>query len=195
MKYNANLIHALKLAAFLALPWLGMGSDERNWKWLPGADHPCNIVRMPFDELFDTFGPQGIPPLHSEPIVLVHHDGQPERNAAFAQLTLADRILDFFEPDFEVTLSSSNSFSEHRRTIPFSQYLNESFLAQETTPDQSSNETWYLFGETYSDEWNDLVRFKIFMQLLLDFSRLVCCDTNAVIILFAFLYLNLLYFN
>ena len=27
-----------------------------------------------------------------------------------------------------------------------------------TTPDQLSNETWYLFGETYSKEWKELLQ-------------------------------------
>lgn len=105
---------------------------------------------MTHEELYAKFGLRGLPPLHPEPIILLHNRSS-ERNVHFRQLTQQDRILDSFEPGFVVTLSSSNSFSEHRRTVPLAQYMTESLSAQETTPDQGSNETWYLFGETYTD--------------------------------------------
>ena len=78
-------------------------------------------------------------------------------------------IVEFFPPDFNVTLSSSNSFSEHRRTIPLQTYIEEIITnsssstatpgsSSTVSPDTRSNETWYLFGETYSDEWKRLLR-------------------------------------
>ena len=107
--------------------------------------------------------------MHPYPLVIV---GKSNGNEVFFQKTRSDQILNAFPPQFHVTLSSSNSFSEHRRTIPFSQYLEEiSTAGAETLPDQLSNETWYFFGETYSDEWK---------QLLEDYELPLCvaCKTN-----------------
>jgi hypothetical protein len=134
---NAFNIFAIVL---LSLSWLSSA-----WKWLPEDDHPCNIKRMSREEIYVKFGPRGLPPLHPEPIILLHNRSS-DRNTHFRELTRQDRLLDFFEPI--VTLSSSNSISEHRREVPLAQSLSESLSARETTPDQ---ETWYLFGETYTD--------------------------------------------
>jgi hypothetical protein len=71
------------------------------------------------------------------------------RNENFRNLTTRRSLLDNFPPHFHVTLSSSNSFSEHRRTVPFEVYLEEMHTREETLPTQLSNESWYLFGETY----------------------------------------------
>ena len=54
-------------------------------------------------------------------------------------------------------LSSSNSFSEHRRTVTLRQYLYET-IQNPVTPNQKANETWYFFGETYSLPWKELLR-------------------------------------
>ena len=127
--------------------------NEKQWKWIPQAEHPCNIVRMTQDELFSTFGPMGLPSLHPEPIVIVGS----QKNAKFREMTSQVNITKSLPPNFNITLSSSNSFSAHRRTIPLTQYLEE--ISQNdaiTTPDQLSNETWYLFGETYMKEWQSL---------------------------------------
>jgi hypothetical protein len=136
-------------AVFLLSLWLSQGAPQA-WKWLPDDDHPCNIKRMSPKDFYRKFGPRGLPPLHPEPIILLHNRSS-DRNTDFRELTNQDRLLDFFEPGFIVTLSSSNSISEHRRDVPLSQYLSESFSARETTPNQASNETWYLFGETFTD--------------------------------------------
>lgn len=125
------------------------------WEWIPEDEHPCTITRLTAKDFLQKFGRRGLPPLHAEPVVIVRN---PKTNENFRSLTLRDNLLEFFEPSFSVTLSSSNAFSEHRRTIPFQQYLNESWTAFETTPDQLSNETWYLFGETYTTEWKKLLQ-------------------------------------
>lgn len=124
-------------------------------RWDPGANHTCNIKRLTFSQVFKVFGPNGVPPLYHEPIILLRQEG---RNDLFRERTRKDTILDNFPPDFNVTLSSSNSLSEHRRIIPFWKYLNESWTIAETPMGQKSNESWYLFGETYTDEWKPLLQ-------------------------------------
>jgi len=118
------------------------------WDWIPEDRHPCNIERMTIDEVKEKFGPQGLPPLYEKPLILV---GDASRNENFRRLTHPDHLLDNFPPDFSITLSSSNSLSEHRRTATLKKYLNETLTLQETLPNQRSNESWYLFGETYTD--------------------------------------------
>lgn len=142
--------------------------------WNPDNDHhPCTIqhIIQNQQDLIDLLGRQSfdsrksfptIPPLFPEPIViknasLVH---QLERNAYFRQLVRADKIyqtltLNETKPNFTVTLSSSNALSEKRRSLPLSDYLHE-FQSTPVTPyTQLSNESWYLFGETYGDLWKE----------------------------------------
>jgi hypothetical protein len=73
------------------------------------------------------------------------------RNELFRNRTEVGSIRLNFPPDFAVTLSSSNSFSEHRKTVPLDTYLNEIMAGNggETPLVALSNESWYLFGETY----------------------------------------------
>ena len=124
------------------------------YRWDPDRTR-CNIRRVTLEQLTTEFGARGLPPLYHEPIV-IHNTGN--RNHVFRDLSNSSKIVDSFPPAFEVTLSSSNSFSAHRRTIPLSQYLQETLDPQrQVTPDQLSNETWYLFGETYSDEWKSFL--------------------------------------
>ena len=123
--------------------------------WNPKDIHPCTIERLSMTEFNAKYGHEGgLPPLYPFPLVITAGTGS-NRNQRFRDLTQLDTILKSFPNDFNVTLSSSNSFSEHRRTIPFAQYLKE-VDTNRTTPDQNSNETWYLFGETYSPEWKQL---------------------------------------
>lgn len=136
--------------------------------WDPRQDHPCTIERLTMIEFENQYGPQGgLPPLYPRPIVITTSTTDDDdassayhnRNQQFREMTKADTILQNFPVNFTVTLSSSNSFSEHRRTIPFSQHLLDETLARkEISPDQRSNETWYLFGETYSNEWKQLLQ-------------------------------------
>lgn len=80
------------------------------------------------------------------------------RNPRLRDLTRSDTILDSFPANFTVTLSSSNSFSEHRRTVPLARYLEEVATGPPLDATTKSNETWYLFGETYSEEWKELLK-------------------------------------
>jgi len=127
------------------------------------------IRKMTYDEVFQKFGPRGFPPLYKEPIVVVVHDGDTtndeasttlspsSRNARFRDLTRQETILNNFPENFNVILSSSNSLSEHRRTTTLAQYINETVEKFETLPDQPANVSWYLFGETYTDDWRSLL--------------------------------------
>jgi hypothetical protein len=125
-------------------------------RWDPAATHPCNINKMSVTDYRARFGKSGLPPMYHQPVVITMDDNA-QRNERFRYLSKREHLLDSFPSNFFVTLSSSNSFSEHRRTIPFSQYLQEMEDQSETLPDQRSNETWYLFGETFSDEWKDFL--------------------------------------
>jgi hypothetical protein len=125
-------------------------------EWNPKDNHPCTIERVSLDDFLQRFDREGgLPPLFPSPLVI--SDVPEDRNKQFRFLTRSDTILQNFPSNFTVTLSSSNSFSEHRRTIPLNQYLKE-VDTQITTPNQKSNETWYLFGETYSQEWKRLLQ-------------------------------------
>mmetsp|Transcript_569 Transcript_569/g.1002 ORF Transcript_569/g.1002 Transcript_569/m.1002 type:complete len:341 (-) Transcript_569:597-1619(-) len=136
-------------------------SNNNNNKWRWDLDNArCNIRRITLDQLWKEFGKQGIPPLYHEPII-IYDTAKNHHNHVFRQLCRhPSKLLHQFPPNFQVTLSSSNSFSAHRRTIPLTQYIQESVWDQpETYPNQllRSNETWYLFGETYSPEWKDFL--------------------------------------
>mmetsp|Transcript_31302 Transcript_31302/g.52192 ORF Transcript_31302/g.52192 Transcript_31302/m.52192 type:complete len:304 (+) Transcript_31302:8-919(+) len=123
--------------------------------WDPNDDHPCTIEHLSMQDFEAEYGPNGgLPPFFPRPLVI---RAEKARNVRFRDLTRFDSIQQSFPSNYSVTLSSSNSFSEHRRTIPFSQYLYE-VASQWTSPDQKSNETWYFFGETFSPEWEKLLQ-------------------------------------
>lgn len=142
-----------------ASPPSSANKDESQsvWKWRPEVPHPCTVHHMTMEEVHDMFGTEGIPVLYPDPLVIVADDK--DRNAKLRHLTQSDQFVSNFPPNFNVTLSSSNSFSQHRRTIPLQQYLDEMKQHNGTTvPNQRSNESWYLFGETYSQEWKNLLQ-------------------------------------
>jgi type II secretory pathway pseudopilin PulG len=123
-------------------------------RWDPGGNHRCNIQRVTVDQLYATFGKDGLPPLYHSPIIILANT---TRNVEFRKRTSLEQIVQSLPMGFHVTLSSSNSFSEHRRTVPLTQYLQEIQQVEETTPEMLANETWYLFGETFSNEWKELL--------------------------------------
>lgn len=130
------------------------GDGKQKWNWDPSSTtHRCNIRRISRLELLTSFGNAGLPSLYPYPLVIYRGN----ENSVFANLTTVDNLLLNFPPDFHVTLSGSDSLSSHRRTIPLKQYLDEILTANdgsgETLPNQLGNETWYFFGETFSDEW------------------------------------------
>jgi hypothetical protein len=66
--------------------------------------------------------------------------------------------------DIDITLSSSNSYSERRRTVPLSTYISE-FTSTTATATATAtakakataNSSWYFFGETFSPPWTALL--------------------------------------
>ena len=139
-------------------------SNHSDWRWDPKGQHRCNITRISRTGLHRRFGISGLPKLYPYPLVIydvyIDPENEPRRNTVFVEKTTFENLPSCFPSDFNVTLSSSSSFSAHRRTIPLVQYLEEITTANggrgETYPDQLSNETWYLFGETYGDEWKKM---------------------------------------
>ena len=93
-----------------------------------------------------------VPSLYHVPIIIQQNRTV---NELFRYKTHRHRILQQFHnyTTFRVTLSSSNALSEHRQTVLFHDYLNTSYTLREIYPDEWSNESWYLFGETYTQEW------------------------------------------
>jgi hypothetical protein len=117
-------------------------------------DYPCNIRRIRYSELQTVFPPLGlVPSLYPKPFIITT---DLRYNAEFAERTTICEISRQFPHNFNVTLSSSNSYSSHRRVIPLTQYLQES-LDYDTSYLNKSNETWYLFGETFHPEWTQLL--------------------------------------
>lgn len=163
------LCFATKYARIVAANFVSEGGDKlsgggENTGWAPKDDHPCTVERVSMEDFLKKYGDQGgLPPLFPRPLVITNAatPGNPKvgRNAKFQNLTRADSILHSFPTNFSVTLSSSNSFSEHRRTISFAQYLEEVRNGPALEADVKSNETWYLFGETYSPEWKNLLQY------------------------------------
>ena len=138
---------------------------SEEWKWNIDAKHRCNIPKMNIQQLFQRH-PHGLPPLYHEPVILYYNAEQQQlqnQNGCipvhFTYMSSYENITkSTFTDDFQVTLSSSNSFSAHRRTITLDQYLNETLSKKEILPTQLANETWYLFGETYSKDWTDVLQ-------------------------------------
>lgn len=128
--------------------------EASSWKWDPSSKHRCNLEQWTESQLYGQFGQHGLPPLYHSPIVIL---ANASRNVVFRDMTSSARIVQALPERFQVTLSSSNSFSHHRRTIPLTQYLQEIMELAETTPDKLSNETWYLFGETFSPQWKEFL--------------------------------------
>ena len=142
------------------------------YRWNPADDHPCNIPRVPLTRLQQHFPPDGkVPPLYPTPFILAANlDNQDHgihantttnihpRNHGFRQKTALDTILQHFPTNFTVTLSSSNALSEHVREITLEQYLHETLSHRETLPTVPASENWYLFGHTFSSEWQNLTQ-------------------------------------
>uniref|UniRef100_A0A7S3Q1M7 JmjC domain-containing protein n=1 Tax=Chaetoceros debilis TaxID=122233 RepID=A0A7S3Q1M7_9STRA len=137
-------------------------SAGEKFKWELESAHRCNIRRVEIKNLFTLFKSGLLPPLYHEPLVIYSDDiskadlSNDGMCSKLSEITSLQNITSTLPDEFEVTLSSSNSFSAHRQTIPLTQYLNET-LTSETLPHHLSNETWYLFGETYSDEWQNML--------------------------------------
>jgi hypothetical protein len=120
--------------------------------WDPHGNHSCNIRRLSWNDLQQLFQGGLLPPLFPEPVVI-----HANHNAPFRNQTSRKQLLRQFPRNFSVVVTSSNAYSEHRRTVTLAQYLQESWQAKETRATQRANETWYLFGETFTAEWQHLL--------------------------------------
>jgi Cupin-like domain len=116
---------------------------------------PCTIPRYTQRQWPAHFGPAGLlPALYPTPVILV----RPDRDQAqLRNATRRETLAASFPSNFTVTISSSNSLSQHKRNVLLSDYLDHVWNAMETPLPQSANDTWYLFGETYSAEWQALL--------------------------------------
>lgn len=85
----------------------------------------CNITRLNYEELQERFGSMGIPALYPQPLVL---ESKREWNEQFRSLTSYHNITKFFDEEFLVTLSTSNSFSSFRRSTTLSQVFSLLYL-------------------------------------------------------------------
>lgn len=72
----------------------------------------------------------------------------------FAFFYLEFFFISVFPPEFSVSLTSSNAQSEHVSKMTLKNYISYQ-IGSEVLPTSLSNETWYLFGETYSTEWKN----------------------------------------
>lgn len=131
--------------------------------WDPSQSHSCTIRRILLDDsdkikAADFLRDGLVPPLFPEPLVLVPSKSS-LRNVDFRERTSYDQILNQFPPNFTITLSSSNALSEHRRETTLRQYIDETVSAGITTVTNNSSENWYLFGHTYSSEWQALTKY------------------------------------
>ena len=157
------LITLLRFAATVAMAAAVSECDaNQRWHWDPSAHHhPCTISRISQTELIRRFGALGLPNLYPYPLVIVPDSGNKRlRNENFSNLTTQEHLPLNFPSDFNVTLTGSDSLSSNRRTISLRHYLHEIMNTNggETLPDQLGNETWYLFGETFSWQWKNFLR-------------------------------------
>lgn len=117
-------------------------TSTSKWNWELDDPHRCNIEKISLSQLPLHFPPLGVlPPLYYKPIIIV--DDTQQRNSKFQDITSKDGILEALTPSFPITLSSSNSFSDYRRTTTLEQYINETIIS-ETLPNHLSNESWYV---------------------------------------------------
>ena len=108
----------------------------------------CNIPRIQADQLTvasfvgDYAG--------KIPIILV--DGK--HNQHFRAHVTRERLLAQYG-DVRVILSASNSYTKHKKTVSVQKYVNN--MMKKQTIRSLGNETWYLFGDNYGEEWTPLL--------------------------------------
>lgn len=148
-----------------------------NWDLDDSSQHKCNIDKITVSEMEKRFATSPsssdgqFPSMFYKPMIIVsdydgnnntssllptpsaRHKKRHDQLEIFRQKTTVDGILDSLSPTFELTLSSVNSFSSHRRKIFLGEYLKSEILDSVTLPDQLSNETYTLFGDTFTSDW------------------------------------------
>jgi len=81
-------------------------------------DTRCNLVRWMESDILREFGTEGLPPLHHEPLIIIRDSPS---YVDFSERASMENITNQFPRNFQITLSSSNSFSANRRTISLEQ--------------------------------------------------------------------------
>lgn len=153
---------------------------DNGLKWRIEEDHPCTIERLTRRQLKKKFkSTKGlVPALYPYPLVITitpdDDDDKSNHNPYqdFAYRCARENITTTtFSPDFTVMTSSSNSFSDHRREFKLVDYI-DAIASKEILPHvHHANESWYLFGETYSNEWK---------EKLLNYYPLPPCSSCAI---------------
>jgi ribosomal protein L16 Arg81 hydroxylase len=85
-----------------------------------------------------------------QPVILVND----QHNKDFRQHVTKESIITNYGL-YNVILSASNSYTKHKKTVSVKEYV-ETMMKQQTI-DSLGNETWYLFGDNYGDEWTPLL--------------------------------------
>ena len=113
----------------------------------------CNIKKVEFSSLESTFPNSLVPNLHDYPFIITKVPRS--RQEILRRLTAQDTIVVTMD-DVDVTLSSSNSYSERRRTTNLQTYIDE-FTQQGIDEGANARESWYFFGETFTPPWVKLL--------------------------------------
>ena len=112
--------------------------------WSIDEKQKCNIEKINMNELKYRFPPLGVlPRFYKEPVIIV--DDTYHRNSKFQNSSSIEGILQWFSESFRITLSSSNSFSHHRRMTTLGEYINDT-IHSETLSYHRSNESWYVIN-------------------------------------------------
>jgi len=127
-------------------------SDDGGWTTgegtSVGGDGPCNIEKhdahtLTRNEFLHRYA-------YSEPVIIRNID-----NRLFRQLSTRERLLHDFG-DVTIQLSSANTYSYHRVTATFGEYVKQYMRPQNLN--MKGNETFYLFGDIDRNEWDSLLK-------------------------------------
>ena len=112
----------------------------------------CNIERRHSDKLSvaDFVGDYA----GKRPVILTYGLTRKQEAISFGERTLRAPLLDSFG-NASVILSASNSYTKEKVTKTLSAYIRENMGEQ--TLSSLGNETFYLFGDNYGDEWDPLM--------------------------------------
>ena len=113
----------------------------------------CNIDRRHSDDIpIATFVSDYA---GKRPVILTYGERRSSEANNFRKRTLREPLIERFGNN-TVILSASNSYTKAKITKSLSAYINEN-MAGEQTLESLGNETLYLFGDNYGDEWDPLM--------------------------------------
>jgi|TARA_B110000091_G_scaffold207395_1_gene245524 ribosomal protein L16 Arg81 hydroxylase len=108
----------------------------------------CNIPRIRANTLTKAAFVQTYAGKH--PVILLDS----RHNQHFLEHVTKSNILTHFG-QYNVILSASNSYTKHKKTVTVKEYI--STMMKPQTLHSLGNETWYLFGDNYGEEWTPLL--------------------------------------